>query len=50
VKVGQEAESPRDEIAELRAALAREERIASALREGGQCVGDDARISMIFSS
>ncbi|HKO92021.1 MAG TPA: GAF domain-containing protein [Polyangiaceae bacterium] len=39
MKVGQEAESPRDEIAELRAALAREERIASALREVGNALG-----------
>jgi signal transduction histidine kinase len=39
VKVGQEAESPRDEIAELRAALAREERIAAALREVGNALG-----------
>jgi len=47
VKVGQEAESPReparheerDEIAELRAALAREVRIASALREVGNALG-----------
>jgi len=42
VKVGQEAESPRDprdEVVELRAALAREERIASALREVGNALG-----------
>ncbi len=37
--VGQEAESRRDEIAELRVALAREERIASALREVGNALG-----------
>jgi GAF domain-containing protein len=39
VTVGQEAESARDEIAELRTALAREERIASALREVGNALG-----------
>jgi signal transduction histidine kinase/putative methionine-R-sulfoxide reductase with GAF domain len=39
VTVGQEAESVRDEVAELRAALAREERIASALREVGNALG-----------
>ena len=37
--VGLEAESTRDELAELRAALAREERIASALREVGNALG-----------
>jgi signal transduction histidine kinase len=39
VTVGQEAESTRDEIAELKVALAREERIASALREVGNALG-----------
>ena len=39
VTVGHEAESARDEIAELRTALAREERIASALREVGNALG-----------
>jgi signal transduction histidine kinase len=39
VNVGQEAEATRDEIAELRVALAREERIASALREVGNALG-----------
>jgi signal transduction histidine kinase/putative methionine-R-sulfoxide reductase with GAF domain len=39
VTVGREAESPRDELAELRTALAREERIASALREVGNALG-----------
>jgi signal transduction histidine kinase len=39
VTVGLEVESTRDEIAELRLALAREERIASALREVGNALG-----------
>jgi len=39
VTVGQEAESARNEIAELKTALAREERIASALREVGNALG-----------
>lgn len=39
VKVGHEAESARDELAELKVALAREVRIASALREVGNALG-----------
>lgn len=39
VTVGQGAESTRDELAELRAALAREERISAALREVGNALG-----------
>jgi signal transduction histidine kinase/putative methionine-R-sulfoxide reductase with GAF domain len=39
VTVGHGAESARDELAELRAALAREERISAALREVGNALG-----------
>lgn len=39
MSAGLEAEPLRDEVAELRAALAREERIASALREVGNALG-----------
>jgi signal transduction histidine kinase/putative methionine-R-sulfoxide reductase with GAF domain len=39
VTVGQEADASRSEVAELKAALAREVRIASALREVGNALG-----------